>query len=108
MANQLQINMSSFVNELSMFSPVKGKTNSLNPEDNFNQLYVTPCGIFSLNDEFDYEYAFVNLATAKKLFNEPNRISAIEISCEKGKQENAQEKLTEMLGENFIIRTDMN
>jgi lipoprotein-releasing system permease protein len=103
-ANQLQINMSSFVNELSIFSPVKGKTNSLNPEDNFNQIYVTPCGIFSLNDEFDYQFAFVNIETAKKLFNEPNKVSAIEIACEEGKQEIARKKLAEILGNAYLIK----
>ena len=78
-ANQLQVNIREFVNELSIFSPVKGKSGSLNPDDNFNQIYCTPTGIFSLNDEFDYQFAFVNIETAKKLFDEPNKVSAIQI-----------------------------
>jgi lipoprotein-releasing system permease protein len=103
-ANQLQISMSALTNELSVFSPVKGKSGSLNPEDNLNQLYATPCGIFSLNDEFDYQFAFVSIETAKKLFNETNRISAIEIACENGKQEEVQQKLKELLGNSFKVK----
>ncbi|MGZ4100004.1 MAG: hypothetical protein ACXVNM_14045, partial [Bacteroidia bacterium] len=57
-ANQLEINIREYVNELAMFSPVKGKSESLNPEDNLNQVYVTPSGIFSLNEELDYQFAF--------------------------------------------------
>jgi len=103
-ANQLQVNIREYVNELALFSPVKGKTGSLNPEDELNQVYATPCGIFTLNEEFDYQYAFVNLETAKKLFDEPNRISAIEIACHPGKTEEAQIALAEILGEKFVVK----
>ena len=103
-ANQLQINIREFVNELSMFSPVKGKTGSLNPDDNFNQIYCTPTGVFSLNDEFDYQFAFVNIETAKKLFDEPNKVSAVEILCEQGKSDEVQAALQEKLGANFSVK----
>ena len=103
-ANQLQINIREFVNELSVFSPVKGKSTSLNPDDNFNQIYCTPTGIFSLNDEFDYQYAFVNIETAKELFEEPIKVSALEILCEKNKYEAVQEVLQQKLGNTFIVK----
>lgn len=103
-ANQLQVNIREFVNELSIFSPVKGKSGSLNPDDNFNQIYCTPTGIFSLNDEFDYQFAFVNIETAKKLFDEPNKVSAIQILCEKGKSDDVQLALQEKLGDKFEVK----
>jgi len=103
-ANQLQINIREFVNELSLFSPVKGKSGSLNPDENFNQMYCTPSGIFSLNDEFDYQFAFVNIETAKKLFDEPDKVSAIEILCENGKYENVQAQLQQKLGNKFEVK----
>lgn len=103
-AGQLQINIREFVNELSLFSPTKGKDGSLNPEDDLNQLYATPCGLFSINDEFDYQFAFVNLKTAKKLFDEPTKISAIEIGCDKSKSDNIQRILQEKLGNKFVVK----
>lgn len=103
-ANQLQVNIREFVNELSIFSPVRGKSESLNPDDNFNQIYCTPTGIFSLNDEFDYQFAFVNIETAKKLFDEPDKVSAIEILCDKGKYEDVQVLLQEKLGDKFLVK----
>lgn len=103
-ANQLQVNIREFVNELSIFSPVKGKSGSLNPDDNFNQIYCTPTGIFSLNDEFDYQFAFVNIETAKKLFDEANKVSAIQILCEKGKSDDVQMALQEKLGDKFEVK----
>ncbi len=103
-ANQLQVNIREFVNELSIFSPVKGKSGSLNPDDNFNQVYCTPTGVFSLNDEFDFQFAFVNIETAKKVFEEPNKISAIEILCENEKYEDVQIALQEKLGDRFLVK----
>ena len=38
------------------------------------------------------------------LFNETNRISAIEIACETGKQEEVQQKISEILGANFKVK----
>jgi lipoprotein-releasing system permease protein len=103
-ANQLQVNMSGFVSELSLFSPVKGKETSLNPSDNMNQIYCSPSGIFSLNDEFDFQYAFVSIETARKLFDVPDKISALEILCEPNERENVQKQLQEKLGVEFVIK----
>lgn len=103
-ANQLSVNFNVFVNELSLFSPLKGKAGSLNPEDNLNQVYCTPTGIFSLNDELDYQFAFVNIKTARELFDLPGKISALEISCEPGETEMVQENLKEKLGPDFVIK----
>jgi lipoprotein-releasing system permease protein len=103
-ANQLQINIREYVNELTLYSPIKGKNGGVNPEDNFNQLYCTPTGIFSLNDEFDYQYAFISLATAKKLFDEPDKVSAIEIGCNTKNIYAVQENLSNILGEQFVVK----
>jgi lipoprotein-releasing system permease protein len=103
-ANQLSINLNVFVNELSLFSPIKGKASSLNPQDNLNQIYCVPSGIFSLNDELDYQFAFVSLKTARELFDLPEKISALEISCEKGETDQVQEILKEKLGADFVVK----
>jgi lipoprotein-releasing system permease protein len=103
-ANQLQVNIREYVNELSVFSPVKGKAESLNPEDNLNQVYASPCGIFTLNEEFDYQYAFVNIETARKLFDEPKRVSALELACDKDAVDDAQEEIAKILGESYVVK----
>jgi lipoprotein-releasing system permease protein len=103
-ASQLQVNIREFVNELTLFSPARGKTGALPSQEDLNQVYVTPSGIFSLNDEFDYQYAFVSLKTAKKLFDYPDKVSAIEIACEEGKAASAQKKLKALLGPGFHVK----
>jgi lipoprotein-releasing system permease protein len=103
-AAQLQVNLNVFSIEVSLFSPVRGKKESLNPSDNFNQVYCTPGGIFSLNDEFDFQYVFVSLATAKKLFDTGDRISALELLCEEGASGQVQAELIKKLGADFTVK----
>lgn len=103
-ASQIQLNMSSFVNEVSLLSPSKGKINSINAQENLNQIYCNPSGVFSLNDEFDFQYVFVNRKTAKQLFDANNQINAIEIKCDEEKLEKIQEELQKTLGENYIVK----
>lgn len=103
-ADQLQLSSNELASELQVFSPKKGKSSSLNPEDDLIQLYASACGMFSLNDEFNFQYAFVNLNTAKKLFDSPNKITALEISCKQEDVEDIQEVLKQELGSNFIVK----
>lgn len=103
-AYQLQINLNELSNDLTLYSPARGNSNSLNPEDNLNQLYCRPSGIFSLKDELDYAYAFVSIETAKKLFDSPSKISAIEIACENEDTKKIQSDLKKKLGRQFIVK----
>lgn len=104
-AGQLHVNLNVFVNELSLYSPVRGKTESLNPDDHFNQVYCEPSGIFSLNEDLDYQFAFVSLETAQHLFDSPHKINAIEIGCDHGEEAAVKQALKEMLGADFVVKS---
>ncbi|PBQ31559.1 hypothetical protein CNR22_07190 [Sphingobacteriaceae bacterium] len=103
-ARQLNINLHVFVNELTLYSPLKGKETSLIPDDNLNQLYCIPSGVFSLNDELDNEYAFVSLKTARDLFDLPDKVSALELSCEQSSVNQVKEQLEKKLGPDFVVK----
>ena len=102
-ASILQVNIMEFSSQLSLLSPIKGKSSSLNPADNFNQVFVTANGIFSLNDEFDFQFVFVNLRTAKDLFDEPDKVSGVEIKCD-GNADETQEQLISKLGPDYVVK----
>jgi lipoprotein-releasing system permease protein len=103
-ANQLHVNMNVLVNEVSLYSPVRGKVESLQPDDQLNQLYCSPSGIFSLNEELDYQVTFVKLETARHLFDLPQKLSAFEIACHPGKTESVKQELKRLLGDKFIVK----
>lgn len=103
-ADQLQVNSNELASDLILYSPTKGKSISLNPEDELIQIYASPCGIFSLNDEFDFQYAFVNLETARKLFDSPQKISALELSCDENKCDGVQQDIQAFLGSDYSVK----
>lgn len=103
-AGQLHVNMNLFANELNVYSPVRGKVQSLSEADQLNQIYCKPSGVFSLNDDLDHRFAFVNLATAKRLFDAEDEISGIEIDCAEGSTEEVQTSLKKLMGENFVVK----
>ena len=45
--------------------------NSRKAEDAFNKLSISPAGIFSLNDDFDFKYVLIDLKAAQYLFDCP-------------------------------------
>lgn len=101
--NNLYVNVMEIASELSLLSPNKGKSSDLSTDANFTQVFFTPTGVFSLNDEFDYQFVFISLKSAFELFNETNRISAIELKC-KGETDDIQQHLSEKLGSAFEVK----
>jgi tRNA uridine 5-carboxymethylaminomethyl modification enzyme len=47
--------MDNFISPISIYAPIRGKVESINPEDAFNKISISPAGIFSLHDDFDYK-----------------------------------------------------
>lgn len=104
-ANHLNINVNDFISPISIYSPKRGKVESMNPDDAFNKLTISPAGIFSLNDDFDYKFVLIDLKAAQELFDCPNEISSIELSLsDKSKLENIQEQLQTSIGDKYIVK----
>jgi lipoprotein-releasing system permease protein len=78
---------------------------SINPEDAFNKLSISPAGIFSLNDDFDFKYVLIDLKAAQQLFDCPDAFSIIELSIEnKDQLKSIQVQLQKKLGANYQIK----
>lgn len=104
-ANKLGINVNDFVSPISIYAPKRGKVESINPEDAFNKLSISPAGIFSLNDDFDFKYVLIDLKAAQELFDCPDAFSIIELSIENKEQlESIQRQLQKTLGSNYQIK----
>jgi lipoprotein-releasing system permease protein len=104
-ANKLGINLNDFVTPISIYAPIRGKTESLNPEDAFNKLSISPAGIFSLTDDFDFKYVLIDLKAAQELFGCPESFSSVELSVDnKDEIEKIQNQLQMVLGANYLIK----
>jgi lipoprotein-releasing system permease protein len=104
-ADRLGINVNDFVSPISIYAPIRGKAEGINPEDAFNRVSISPAGIFALNDDFDYKYVLIDLKAAQQLFDCPDAFSIIELSVDdKTQLKTIQEKLQKILGSEYLIK----
>ncbi|WP_285009994.1 ABC transporter permease [Pedobacter faecalis] len=101
----LMVNISDPFNELQVFSPKKGsKGNALNPADDFNMLGIPVGGVFEVQQDFD-NVAIVPLAFARQLFDEPSRVSSIEINLVPGADIDSFKKtIKDSIGDRFEVK----
>jgi lipoprotein-releasing system permease protein len=104
-ADELGININNLIEQVAIYSPKRGLEESLNPDDNFNQKYVFPSGVFALNNELDFKYVLVDIDVARELLDCSNEVSTLEISLEPGaNMKDVQKQLAGILGNKFTIK----
>jgi lipoprotein-releasing system permease protein len=104
-AHKLGVNVNDFLSPVSIYAPKRGKVESIDPEEAFNKLSISPGGIFTLNDDFDYKYLLIDLKAAQQLFDCPNSASSIEIGIEnRDDLESIQEELQALLGKEYTVK----
>lgn len=65
---------------LEVMAPKPGKGGIDNPADAFNEATLIPVGVYSLNEDLDSKFVFVDLALAQELLQyQSNQVSSIEI-----------------------------
>lgn len=90
---------------ISVFAPKRGNINSIDPEEGLNELKVYPAGSFTINDEFDYNYALMNIDKARSLFDYTNEVTSIELVIQAGAdKEKAQAEIENVLGEKYEVK----
>lgn len=77
----------------------------MNPQQAFNRNYIFPSAVFSIQQEFDLNYILVPLNYARKLFDYPRELSAIELMINNDYNIDAvREELIQILGSNFQVK----
>lgn len=106
-ANKLSMGLFDFNNSLEVFVPKPGKGAIENPNEAFNEAFLTPVGIYAINDDLDQKYVFADLALAQELLQyKYNQISALELKIKPGLKENeAITELENIFGPNIQIKT---
>ena len=102
----MNIDVKRGVEPLRITVPRKGVKTVFAPEDAFNTMSTIPAGVFSIQQEFDSKYVFVNLNFARELLGEENKVSAYEIKIREGTDiKDAKQQLAELVGKDFQVRT---
>lgn len=102
---QLNINGNDGFTPVSVYAPTRGIHSSLDPENAFNKKITYVSGVFSINDDFDYQYVLAPLAFARDLFGYTDEISSIELSLKKGTDAKlAQTEIQKIVGAKYDVK----
>ncbi|MEO8088501.1 MAG: FtsX-like permease family protein [Bacteroidota bacterium] len=105
-AYNLQLNMGDFFSQLDIYAPRKDAGSLNHPEEAFNRKFISPSGIFAIQQEFDSKYILVPLRFAREMLNDENHISAIEIAIAKNADvDEIKNKLEQLLGPQYKIQS---
>ena len=103
--NVLQTGPKELFSPISIYAPKRGNINSINPEDGMNELKVFVAGAFTINDEFDYKYAIMNIDNARKLLDYKNEVTSIELKSKPdADKEKVQQQLISVLGNKYEVK----
>lgn len=101
----LGINVSDPFEQLQIYSPKKNiKVGAINPMDDFTVLNISPSGVFEVQQEVD-NILIVPISFARKLLNEAQNVSAIEINVKEGVNADVlKDSIAQSLGKNYIVK----
>ncbi|MBN2213721.1 MAG: ABC transporter permease [Bacteroidales bacterium] len=90
---------------LSVYVPRRIKSISFNPERAINRRYITPNGMFSIEQDFDSKYIFVPLEFSRDLFGYSSEVTSIEVKLsDYSKYEQVQKQIQELFGTGFEVK----
>jgi len=105
-AYNLQINLGDFLSQLDLYVPKKEATSLAHPEEAFNRRFITPSGIFAVQQEFDSKYIIVPLRFARDVLNDEHSLSSVEVALQPNADYNStQAAIKSFFGNNFKVQS---
>lgn len=105
-AYQLSVQVNNKMVPLEVWYPKRDRKLSLNPERAFYRQSILPSGIFSLEQNYDFNNVIVPIEFMEKLLKYEGRLTSLEIKAtEKDKVEEVKQNVGELLGSDFTIQT---
>ncbi|MEX0966638.1 MAG: FtsX-like permease family protein [Bacteroidia bacterium] len=105
-AGKIGVNIFSEFSRLQAFYPNRDAKRiiSLTPDRAFIRMNIFPAGVFSIQQDFDSKYVLVPISFGRELFNEPEKVTAIEINLQPGVNlEKMREKVETLTGPKFVV-----
>ncbi len=105
-AYNLQLNMGDFFSQLDIYAPRKDAGSLNHPEEAFNRKFISPSGVFAIQQEFDSKYILVPIRFAREMLENDSDVSSIEVAIKKGADtDEIETRLTELLGNKFKVQS---
>jgi lipoprotein-releasing system permease protein len=97
-----------FITPLSIWIPRRTAGNNINPENGLTHKFISPSGIFEIEQEFDSKYLFIPLDFCRELLEYENEISSVEIKLKDYLTEpSVRKEVEKIFGKKFIIKNRM-
>ncbi len=94
-----------FLSPIKLYVPKRTGKVSMNPKRAFNEDYIFPSGIFSIQQEIDVKYILVPIAFARNLLSYQTEVTAVELKLKPTVHPDKAKKLIEdTLGPNFVVK----
>ncbi len=106
-ANKLSLGILDYNNLLEVFVPRAGKGTIETESQGFNKEFLLPVGIYSISEDLDAKYVFVDLALSQQLLDfKENRITGVEINCKNNfNEEQVISKIQKIFNDKVIVKT---
>lgn len=83
--NKLSLGLYDFNRDFEVFVPKAGSSTIQNPDDAFTKTVLVPIGQYSINDDLDSKYVFVDMPLAQELLLfKPNQFTSLEFKLAPG------------------------
>jgi lipoprotein-releasing system permease protein len=103
-ANYLGLNVN-FIAPLQIWVPKRTGSINMNSENSFIKKYISPSGVFEIEQEFDSRYVFVPLDFARELLEYNTEVSSIEIKTDKVSEiDKVQSSVKTIFGKDFRVQ----
>ncbi len=93
------------MNPINIYVPQKGRRTTNSVAGGFNQGFIYPSGIFSVQQELDSKYMIVPISFARDLFEMAGKVNSVELKLREGTSvKKIQEEIASKLGNRFIVK----
>lgn len=105
-ASKISLNIYDETGKMAIFTPDQSLSGfNLNPKKAFRKKRLKTSGIFSIQQDFDDKYFVAPLSFGRKLLNEQERVTGLEVSVKSdGMLEKVRARLKETLGTDFEVK----
>jgi lipoprotein-releasing system permease protein len=94
-----------FITPLQIWVPKRTGSVNLDPENAFIKRFISPSGIYEIEQEFDSKYVFIPLDFARELFEYDKEVSSIEISTTLPEDaDKVRGSVKQIFGDKFVVK----
>ena len=103
LAHKLSINIDNHFEPIAVYMPNRKQQGALGKL--FRSRYIYPSAVFSIQQDFDYQYMLTSIDFARDLLKYYDELSSIELRLKEGvDEEDVRDQIQERLGDSYIVK----